>query len=189
MSRSLTLKLYSLLLADPAHPVADSWPRLGEEITRLPEKKPRSALSRFLTEVLSRPRIQVREAYTAAFVLSPKTTLNMTYHLWGDTEKRAQALSRLQEVYLAAGYEPLTGELPDHLPLMLEFLSACPDAQGVSQIWDSMAGLPEVVDRLRHKTPLYADLLQPLIGIWEQGQPAVGQPPKDAKGGTDGLGL
>ncbi|MFZ7126755.1 MAG: nitrate reductase molybdenum cofactor assembly chaperone [Desulfobacterales bacterium] len=183
------LKIYSLLLADPGHPAAGDWPGLSAEISRLPEGPARRALSGFLHAAFERPKIQLREMYTGAFVLSPATTLNMTYHLWGDTEKRAQALVRLQQVYLDAGYEPLTGELPDHLPLMLEFLGACPEARGADRIWESLAGLEGLVERLRPTAPMYADLLHPLVGVWQAHAGEKETAASEVKGDCHGPGL
>ena len=72
-------------------------------------------------------------------------------------------LARLQQRYQDAGYERITGELPDYLPMMLEFLSVCPDTENTGLIWQSLRGLEGVVNRLQKTAPPYAALLQPLI--------------------------
>jgi nitrate reductase delta subunit len=95
--------------------------------------------------------------------MNPSTTLNLSYHLYGDNEKRADMLARLQQRYRDAGYERTTGELPDYLPMMLEFLSVCPESENTGLIWECLRGLEDVVDRLQKAAPPYAALLQPLI--------------------------
>ena len=76
---------------------------------------------------------------------------------------RADVLARLQQRYQDAGYERITGELPDYLPMMLEFLSVCRGSENTGLIWECLQGLEDVVDRLRKAAPPYAALLQPLI--------------------------
>jgi len=104
----------------------------------------------------------VKELYTTVFDMNPSTTLNITYHLWGDSAKRADSLARLRQVYLEAGYECTTGELPDYLPLMLEFLALCPQAQGTDLIRECLQALEGLVRRLQETALPYAALLQPL---------------------------
>jgi nitrate reductase delta subunit len=79
-----------------------------------------------LAYLKSRPLIRVQEEYIETFDMNTAMSLNLTYHLVGDGKKRGAALASLLQVYREAGYEPLLGELPDYLPVMLEFWSLCP---------------------------------------------------------------
>ncbi len=89
----------------------------------------------------------------------------MAYHLWGDSERRAQALAGLEAMYREAGYERSSGELPDFLPLVLEFLSISPQARGIELAWQCVGGIERVIAQLEERAPEYAALLTFLAGI------------------------
>jgi nitrate reductase delta subunit len=123
----------------------------------------RTAVEAFAGYCRAHSPIQLQEKYTAAFDMNPAATLNLTYHAYGDNEKRAAAMARLNQVYEACGFEPATGELPDYLPLMLEFLSLCPDSPHLDGVWEVFCGLEKVLEPLKHSAPEYAGLLQALV--------------------------
>ncbi len=66
--------------------------------------------------------------YVATFDLKRKCSMYLSYFLTGDTRKRGTALVRFVEAYRAAGWEVDRPELPDFLPIVLEF-SARGDAE------------------------------------------------------------
>lgn len=127
-----------------------------------------SAIQAFVNDLNTYSLIQVQERYTAAFDIDPTMTLNMTFHTHGDNEKRAVALARLQHHYEQAGWERITGELPDYLPMMLEFLSICPDPVHTELAWQCLRGIRPLLTRLGKKAPVYAALLQPIVRIAEE---------------------
>lgn len=157
--------LLSRMLQYPDESYLQGLPQLEAAAGRLPRGEPRVAFEKFMCHLRAQNPFQLQERYTAAFDLNPATTLNMTYHIWGDGEKRAGALTRLRQIYHDAGYETTTGELPDYLPLMLEFVSIFPAARHIGLIQQCLKALETVVARLRQIVPPYAELLQPLIGI------------------------
>lgn len=158
-------KLFALLSFLLMYPDDDYWRGLDavrESAATLPEGDGAASVASFLTYLASQPRIALQENYTAAFDMNPATTLNLTYHLWGDNENRTAALVRLEQLYRNAGYERISGELPDFLPLMLEFLSVHPDVAGIGHLWACLKDLDAYRDRLEKEAPAYAALLQPL---------------------------
>ena len=116
----------------------------------------------------SQSLIRLQENYTAAFDMNPSTTLNMTYHLYGDGEKRAGMMACLQQLYADAGYDCADTELPDFLPMMLEFLAECPIATNIDLIMHYFAGLDGLVNRLQETAQPYAILLGILADDWQQ---------------------
>ena len=84
-----------------------------------------------LTDWLTgRPLHEVQSDYVQEFDLSRRHSLHLTYWTDGDTRRRGQALAAFKEVYRAHGCV-LAGEaeLPDFLPLVLEFAArVSPDA-------------------------------------------------------------
>jgi nitrate reductase delta subunit len=159
------LKLASELLQYPNEDFVRRLPDIEAVVAKLPDEQCRKRLDQVIAALTSRTEIQLQEVYTAVFDMHPGTTLNLTYHLWRDGEKRADALARLKELYEAAGYELSTGELPDYLPLMLEFLALGPDAPGIDVLWQCLGALRQLIGRLEKTVPDYAVLLEVVDGI------------------------
>jgi len=156
-------KLLSVLLQYPDEVYLIQIKEMEILLASMVQNELKNSFVEFFNYLQTRALICLQESYTAAFDMNPATTLNLTYHMFGDNEKRAGMLARLQQVYLDAGYECTTGELPDYLPLMLEFLSVCPEVNGVELIWECFKDLNQYVDRLQLTAPAYSALLQPLV--------------------------
>lgn len=69
----------------------------------------------------ARPLERVQADYVQEFDLSRRHSLHLTYWTDGDTRRRGEALSAFKQVYRAHGVTIDETELPDHLPLVLEF--------------------------------------------------------------------
>jgi len=158
------LKVISELLEYPDEDFLRRLPDMEARVALLPGEV-KNRLADFMTGIKSQDPIRVQETYTSAFYVNPRTTLNMAYHLWGDSERRAQALAGLEAMYREAGYERSSGELPDFLPLVLEFLSISPQARGIELAWQCVGGIERVIAQLEERAPEYAALLTFLAGI------------------------
>jgi nitrate reductase delta subunit len=86
-------------------------------------------------------------------------SLNLSHHKWGDDRDRGSALAALSGLYLAAGFEMSTGELPDYLPLVLEFLAACPEGACIGVMEDYREEVHGLASRLKKQGSGYAGLL------------------------------
>ncbi len=87
--------------------------------------------------------LEMQQHYVQTFDLTPEHSLHFTHHLYGESRDRGPALVDLTEHYRAHGLEVVEGELPDYLPLVLEYLNT----------FDPLAArlfLHEVVDVLKH---------------------------------------
>jgi len=125
--KRLTFKLVSLLLQYPGEELWDSIPLVREVLDELPHTQTVEAVEGFLDYLSATPLIRLQEQYTAIFDMDPDGCLNLTYHRCGDDKGRGSAMAELHALYRSAGFEPLTSELPDYLPLILEFLALCPE--------------------------------------------------------------
>lgn len=164
MTRTPTeaLRLLALLLHYPEDELLRRLDALDARVEALGPGEIQTAVAAFLDYLKAHDPIELQEKYTAAFDMSPKTTLNLAYHACGDNEKRAAVLARLQRHYGQAGWERTTGELPDYLPVMLEFLAICSQPTHTAVVWECLQGLPPVVACLATSAPAYAALLRPL---------------------------
>lgn len=152
-------KTMAILLQYPSKELLQCIPELESYLGLLPAGKAKRVTADFLGYLKSEPILKLQQNYTTVFDMNPSTTLNMTYHLFGDGEKRAGMMVHLQQGYHAAGYDGPANDLPDFLPLMLEFLALCPNTSGMDVFWQCCAGLDGLVERLREIVPPYADLL------------------------------
>lgn len=79
----------------------------------------------------SRELIELETEYVEIFDLGRATSLYLTWHQYGDRRQRGLVLSKLKREYMTHGMNPVESELPDWLPLMLEFAAAAPEPAGV----------------------------------------------------------
>ncbi len=68
------------------------------------------------------PRGTIEERYTGLFDLNPIATLNLGYHVFGDTYQRGEFLAGLAGELRERGLEPGL-DLPDYLPTVLRLLA------------------------------------------------------------------
>jgi nitrate reductase delta subunit len=160
-----SLQMLSVLLQYPDDGLLSRLDEIASTAVRSHSAEIKSAVQAYINYLKTNAPIHVQERYTAAFDMNPATTMNVTYHAYGDTEKRAAAMARLQHNYEQAGWERITGELPDYLPLMLEFLSICPQPEYTAPVWQCLRGTQSLVERLEKSEPIYAALLQPIVSM------------------------
>jgi nitrate reductase delta subunit len=122
--RSL-FKILSLLLDYPSERLIAARQELGRVVDELSHPAARQKCRAFLAHLDATPLIRLQEEYTRLFDLNPSICLNLTFHECGESKARGFALVNLSQLYRNAGYEPATKELPDYLPMVLEFLSVC----------------------------------------------------------------
>ena len=157
------IKLLSLVLA---YPDAQALSEMEAATAALGDSRAREHLSRLAAQMRAQPLLKLQEHYTAVFDMNPSASLNLTWHLMGDREDRGRALADLLAVYLQAGFEPAVNELPDFLPLMLEFLAAAaPDAPH-ALIRRCLATVPAIAARLKESGSPYAGPLELVSGIF-----------------------
>ncbi len=88
--------------------------------------------TRYLKEAVSTlagtPNAVLTREYVDTFDFDEKRALYLTAHEYGDKRERGTALVELRQLLMKSGYEEIEGELPDYLPLLLEFLAENPDA-------------------------------------------------------------
>ncbi len=163
----LILKIASHLLLYPDETLLSSLKSLARVIAQLPQSRPRQVFGEFLQRFNDRNLIAWQEEYSRLFDLTPATCLNLTYHKYGDGRDRGFALAELQQLYRQAGYEKTAAELPDFLPLVLEFLAVCRPADA---FWLQAAYRPQIEalsERLQEAGTIYAGLLSVVLGTWQ----------------------
>jgi nitrate reductase delta subunit len=180
------LKLLSLCLSYPDAAVLKALPEMEAEAAGLGDRRARAGLTDFMTSLKAQSLLELQEHYTAVFDMNSSASLNLTYHLMGDREDRGRALAGLLEVYLQAGFEPAVNELPDFLPLMLEFMAASSPAEPHALILQCLSAVPDLAGRLKGTGSLYAVPLELLCRVFLEATdaplPPTGASPAGASG-------
>ena len=90
------------------------------------------------------------------FDRSRSLSLNFFEHVHGESRARGQAMVDLLETYRAGGFEPVGPELPDHLPMLLEYLSTRPLPEAREVLADAAHIIAALAERLARRQSPYA---------------------------------
>jgi len=153
-------KLLSFLLEYPDTSWSTNFEEIREIIPAVTDEQRRQLLRGFLDYARNTPLIELQEVYTQAFDLDPDTSLHLSYHLIGDSEDRGKVLAGLLWIYHREGFDAAIGELPDYLPMMLEFLSVCPEPEDAALLWSCLGTVAALAERLEEKKHPYAELMR-----------------------------
>jgi len=162
-----TLKGLSILLA---YPTADvQWAIAGLEAVLLTEglldPAGVEALRPLLSELGDGDLFDLQERFVLLFDRSRSLSLNLFEHVHGESRDRGQAMVDLLETYRAGGYEPAGPELPDHLPMLLEYLATRPLSEMREMLADAAHILTALAERLERRESSYAPVLRALVTL------------------------
>jgi nitrate reductase delta subunit len=141
MSR-ISLRALAALLSYPTEELLDALPDVQSALAADATLRPAMpALDRLVDHLADGGLLDLQEEYVGLFDRTRSLCLNLFEHVHGDSRERGPAMVELLGSYGAAGLEPATGELPDHLPLLLEHAAATGDTT-------VLAGAAPVIDLL-----------------------------------------
>ncbi len=156
-------KLLAVLLDYPDQELLDHLPEIGAEIgkSQAIDRAEKDALLKLIDFLTNSPLIDLQESYVKTFDLTPEHSLHLTHHLFGDDNdrNRGPALIDLGELYKDYGIQTTTNELPDYLPLILEFAAMLEDNEATTFLADANKVLTVLTDNLIKAGSPYAPLL------------------------------
>ena len=132
-----------------------------------------------LTRLATTDIYDCQEAYVDLFDRGRAHSLHLFEHVHGESRDRGQAMVDLRARYLDAGLEPEGNELPDYLPLFLEYLSVLPSAQAAEELAQPGVILSALADRLDEKGTPYAAPMRILADLAGAGGEAFEIAPAD----------
>jgi nitrate reductase delta subunit len=172
-------KLCSLLLCYPDEGLLGARDELAAAIQELPPAPAVRALDEFCGWWMAQEPLSLRQHYVEVFDLHKRCALYLTFYGEGDRRQRGVTLLRLKRLYRAAGL-PLEGsELPDYLPVMLEFAAGAPDRRGEIVLREHRAALELLRRALRERGTPYARLID--VVCEALGEPSVSDRARAAK--------
>lgn len=159
-------KLLAVLLGYPDAALLEALPELRAASATLPRGE-RRALQPILDALAETPLSELRRVYVETFDFDRRCGLHLTYHIHGDRRQRGLELVRLKRRYAEAGL-PLDGsELPDFLPVLLEFASLRPE-EGRELLASFRPVLELIRSALHDKGSVYAGVLDALCAALPQ---------------------
>jgi nitrate reductase molybdenum cofactor assembly chaperone NarJ/NarW len=141
-----TMKALSLMLSYPTAELQEAMPEIGAVLSGDVRLAPatQAALQRLADDLALGDLFDIQESYVMLFDRSRTLSLNLFEHVHGESRDRGGAMVSLIETYRESGFEPATTELPDHLPVLLEFLSTRP----VAEVCETLSDAAHIFDVL-----------------------------------------
>ena len=117
----------------------------------------RAALARLIDEIAGGDLYDLQERYTLLFDRTRSLSLHLFEHVHGESRDRGQAMIDLKTMYEQSGLDISASELPDFVPLFLEYLSVLPVNEACATLGQPAHILAALAERLRkHKSPYEA---------------------------------
>ncbi len=164
---ALLLRALSGLLAYPDAQLRAALPEITEAIKQADvlEVQRRQQLVALADGIARSDPLDAEGRYVDLFDRGRHTSLNLFEHVHGDGRQRGPAMLELRQRYLDADMEPVADELPDHLPLLLEYLS-CRD---LAEVRDTIGEIAHILRQLGNtllkKDSRYASVMAALLEL------------------------
>lgn len=165
-------KILSILLSYPRQYWLDHVDQLHDAIRKEATPEQASALNPFFSHLREHDEISLQEIYVNTFDRSRNHSLHLFEHLHGEDRARGQAMVDLLAEYQARGLEPDNNELPDYLPLFLEFLSTIELEQAQNFMTDSVHVINYIAKNLHKNQSVYAEVMDAVVAL----SPVAAQP-------------
>jgi len=171
------LKVISLLLDYPTEQLVAGRDELNQAIAASREISPqqRSALLELLELICDNDLMDGQEHYGALFGRGRALSLLLFEHVHGESRDRGQAMVDMMAQYEEAGFAIGVKELPDYIPLYLEFLSTREDLEAREGLADVSHLLALLATRLDERESAYAGCFRALLQIGVEPQEAMAE--------------
>jgi nitrate reductase delta subunit len=171
----IEFRALSALLSYPTADLSQALPEVAAAVTSSPliAERERVGIVALIHELAGSDLIAAEARYVELFDRGRATSLHLFEHLYGDSRDRGEAMVDLKRVYERAGFTLATSELPDYLPMLLEYLSCRDKAEARDMLSDCAQILRRIAEALIARDSAYAGVLQALIVI-------AGEAPVDA---------
>ncbi|MGN6209466.1 nitrate reductase molybdenum cofactor assembly chaperone [Asticcacaulis sp.] len=125
----------------------------------------RKAVDALIAEIAADDLYDLQERYIDIFDRTRSLSLNLYEHVHGESRERGQAIVALLELYRSRGLELDANELPDFLPVFLEFLSILPQAEAASFLVEAVHVLEAMAARLKKRDSRYQAVFDSLVAL------------------------
>ncbi len=123
--------------------------------------------------------IDAEADYVQLFDSGRRTSLHLFEHVHGDSRERGPAMIDLAQTYEKAGLYLSEGEMPDHLPVALEYASTQPPAAARAFLGETASILNVIFNALEKRESRYASALGALLDLAGETARAVNVPDEE----------
>ncbi|MCC7346407.1 MAG: nitrate reductase molybdenum cofactor assembly chaperone [Variibacter sp.] len=162
-----TFRILSALLAYPSQELIDAAPEFAAVIAAegvIPARE-RRTLQALIDEIAGGELYDLQERYGLLFDRTRSLALHLFEHVHGESRDRGQAMVDLRGLYEKAGLFIAANELPDFIPLFLEFLSTQPLAEARELLAQPAHILSAMAERLGRRRSAYRAVFDALVAI------------------------
>jgi len=122
-------------------------------------------LDALVRRLAAAPGLRVEAEYVELFDRGRRTALHLFEHVHGDSRDRGPAMVDLAQTYDRAGLQLVPGELPDYLPVVLEFASTQPPAQAREFLRETAHIVQAIFSALLERQSPYASVLAAVLDL------------------------
>lgn len=123
----------------------------------------KTGLIHLLKSIVAQDSMDAQEEYSALFDRGRAMSLLLFEHVHGDSRERGQAMVDLMSVYQQNGFEINARELPDYIPLFLEYLAERPQEEITEWVGDAAKILGLLKARLEQRESPYEAIFSALM--------------------------
>ena len=171
----LTARVLAALLGYPGQELRAALPELGQALddeAALPSAR-RAELRQLMRVLMAADPYEVEEQYVDTFDRGRASSLHLFEHVHGDSRERGQAMIDLVETYARAGLHLGDQELPDYLPVVLEFVSTQSPAVAREFLGEMAHILNAIFSALLKRSSPYASVIAAVLELCGEKPQAV----------------
>ena len=174
-----TFKVISLLLCYPESDWLAALPELEDTLVSEADSNgdAHTRMAPLFDQLRQSDLIRLQENYVATFDRNPSHSLHLFEHIHGESRDRGSAMIDLLEEYWKYDFDASSSELPDYVPLFLEFLSLVPDEEAMSLLGDAVHVLAAIGRKLDANGSPYATAFQVLESMSPVAAQELAEPP------------
>jgi nitrate reductase delta subunit len=179
---SISLRVLARLLSYPDAELREHLPSMRDalhaEKALEPERK--AELDALITKLLKGDALDNEAEYVQIFDRGRATSLHLFEHVHGDSRDRGPAMIDLAQTYEKAGLFLAPGEMPDYLPVVLEFVSTQPPREARAFLAEMAHIFNAIFNALQQRKSAYASVLGALLELAGEKAHAVKVVPDEA---------
>jgi nitrate reductase molybdenum cofactor assembly chaperone NarJ/NarW len=162
-----TLRALAALISYPTAELVEALGEIDDLFNRegIVPAAERTGLDRLISELRTGDLYDLQERYGLLFDRTRALSLHLFEHVHGESRDRGQAMVDLLKLYEEGGYTPTPSELPDFLPLFLEYASTREPREAIALVGQPANVIAALGERLNKRQSAYAAVMMALLAI------------------------
>ena len=170
-----TYQVLSALLQYPERALCEALPELSAALA--PHEGALSRLAPLFAHLATTPLIDLQQQYVMTFDRNPSHSLHLFEHIHGESRDRGQAMVDLLAEYSRHGLQMVGNDLPDFVPLFLEFIGQQSGDEAARLLGDAIHVLAHIGGKLAANASPYACVFALLVTMSPVAAEALTEPP------------